>query len=602
MATAPLLSVENLRVSFQTDNGKLIAVDDLSFGIEAGECVAVVGESGSGKSVTAMAILGLTAFNGGHIDHGALKFSRRHGSVSDLATLPEVELERVRGDEIAMIFQEPMTSLNPVFTIGEQIAEVVRHHRNLGSKEAAARALELLKRVRIPEAETRFRQFPHELSGGMRQRVVIAMALACSPRLLIADEPTTALDVTIQAQILDLLKELARQDGMSLLFITHDMGVVAEIADRVVVMRQGRKVEENLTADLFAAPTEAYTRQLLNAVPKLGSMAAFTGPRAFGDETPDLPVGQEGTKAEKQPLLRVRDLVTRFPVRKGVFQRHVANIHAVENVSFDLREGETLALVGESGCGKSTTGRSILRLIEPTSGNVELAGEDLLSLSGPRLQARRRDMQIVFQDPYAALDPRLTAFDQVAEPLIVHRVEMGTALRDRVVNLLERVGLSADHLDRYPHEFSGGQRQRLCIARALTLSPKIIVADEPVSALDVSIQAQVVNLMIELQQEFGLSYLFISHDMAVVERMSHRVAVMCMGRIVEIGTRADVFGNPSHAYTRALLSAVPNPDPARRRVNAVVADPSGSPLKPVGHVAPEAIYQKVSDDHYVLSD
>ncbi|TIX87591.1 ABC transporter ATP-binding protein [Rhizobium sp. P44RR-XXIV] len=602
MATAPLLSVENLRVSFQTDNGKLIAVDDLSFGIEAGECVAVVGESGSGKSVTAMAILGLTTFNSGRIEHGALKFSRRDGSIGNLATLPEAELEGIRGDEIAMIFQEPMTSLNPVFTIGEQIAEVVRHHRKVNGKDATARALELLKRVRIPEAETRFRQFPHELSGGMRQRVVIAMALACSPRLLIADEPTTALDVTIQAQILDLLKELARQDGMSLLFITHDMGVVAEIADRVVVMRHGRKVEENLTADLFAAPTEAYTRQLLNAVPKLGSMAAFTGPRAFGDETPDLPVGQEGTKAEKQPLLRVRDLVTRFPVRKGVLQRHVANIHAVENVSFDLHEGETLALVGESGCGKSTTGRSILRLIEPTSGNVELAGEDLLSLSGPRLQARRRDMQIVFQDPYAALDPRLTAFDQVAEPLIVHRVEMGTALRDRVVNLLERVGLSADHLDRYPHEFSGGQRQRLCIARALTLSPKIIVADEPVSALDVSIQAQVVNLMIELQQEFGLSYLFISHDMAVVERMSHRVAVMCMGRIVEIGTRADVFGNPSHAYTRALLSAVPNPDPARRRVNAVVADPSGSPLKPVGHVAPEAIYQKVSDDHYVLSD
>ncbi|WP_267554056.1 ABC transporter ATP-binding protein [Rhizobium rhizogenes] len=602
MATAPLLSVENLRVSFQTDNGKVTAVDDLSFGIEPGECVAVVGESGSGKSVTAMAILGLTTFNGGRIEHGVLKFSRRDGSIGNLAALPEAKLEEIRGDEIAMIFQEPMTSLNPVFTIGEQVAEVVRHHRKLGSKEAAARALELLKRVRIPEPETRFRQFPHELSGGMRQRVVIAMALACSPRLLIADEPTTALDVTIQAQILDLLKELAQQDGMSLLFITHDMGVVAEIADRVVVMRHGRKVEENLTADLFAAPKEAYTRQLLDSVPKLGSMAAFAGPRPFGDETPDTPVDWEAAKTVKQPLLRVRDLVTRFPVRKGVLQRHVANIHAVENVSFDLHEGETLALVGESGCGKSTTGRSILRLIEPTSGNVELAGEDLLSLSGPRLRARRRDMQIVFQDPYAALDPRLTAFDQVAEPLIVHRVEMGTALLDRVVDLLERVGLSADHLDRYPHEFSGGQRQRLCIARALTLSPKIIVADEPVSALDVSIQAQVVNLMIELQQELGLSYLFISHDMAVVERMSHRVAVMCMGRIVEIGTRADVFGNPSHAYTRALLSAVPNPDPARRRVNAVVADPSGSPLKPVGHVAPEPIYQKVSDDHYVLSD
>ena len=601
MATAPLLSVENLRVSFETANGKVVGVEDLSFAVSAGECVAVVGESGSGKSVTAMSILGLTTFNGGRIENGALKFSRRDGSFSDLATLPEAGLERIRGDEIAMIFQEPMTSLNPVFTIGEQIAEVVRHHRKLGSKEAAARALELLKRVRLPDAGTRFRQFPHELSGGMRQRVVIAMALACSPRLLIADEPTTALDVTIQAQILDLLKELARQDGMSLLFITHDMGVVAEIADRVVVMRHGRKVEENFTPDLFAAPVEAYTRQLLNAVPKLGSMATFAGPRAFGDVTPDTSAKEEKSKAAKAPLLRVRDLVTRFPVRKGVLQRHLANVHAVENVSFDLHEGETLALVGESGCGKSTTGRSILRLIEPTSGNVELAGEDILALSGPRLQARRRDMQIVFQDPYAALDPRLTAFDQVAEPLIVHRVETGTALRDRVINLMERVGLSADHLDRYPHEFSGGQRQRLCIARALTLSPKIIVADEPVSALDVSIQAQVVNLMIELQQEFGLSYLFISHDMAVVERMSHRVAVMCMGRIVEIGARADVFGNPSHSYTRALLAAVPNPDPTKRRVSAAVADPSGSPLKPVGYVAREAIYHKVSADHFVLS-
>jgi len=602
MATASLLSVENLRVSFQTANGKVVAVEDLSFAISVGECVAVVGESGSGKSVTAMSILGLTTFNGGRIDHGALKFSRRDGSVSDLATLAEAELEGIRGDEIAMIFQEPMTSLNPVFTIGEQIAEVVRHHRKLGRKEAAARALELLKRVRIPEAEIRFRQFPHELSGGMRQRVVIAMALACSPRLLIADEPTTALDVTIQAQILDLLKELAKQDGMSLLFITHDMGVVAEIADRVVVMRHGRKVEDNLTPDLFAAPMEAYTRQLLNAVPKLGSMAAFAGPRAFGDDTPDTAAEAEKAQVAKVPLLRVRDLVTRFPVRKGVLQRHVANVHAVENVSFDLHEGETLALVGESGCGKSTTGRSILRLIEPTSGNVELSGEDVLALSGPKLQARRRDMQIVFQDPYAALDPRLTAFDQVAEPLIVHKVETGTALRDRVVHLLERVGLSADHLDRYPHEFSGGQRQRLCIARALTLSPKIIVADEPVSALDVSIQAQVVNLMIELQQEFGLSYLFISHDMAVVERMSHRVAVMCMGRIVEIGARADVFGNPKHAYTRALLSAVPNPDPTKRRLHTAVANPPGSPLRAVGYVARETIYHQVSADHYVISD
>ena len=596
MTTKPLLSVENLRISFKTGNGRVVAVEDLSFDVFPGECVAIVGESGSGKSVTAMSILGLTTFNGGHIDHGQLKLERRDGSCVDLSDLPEKQLEKIRGDEIAMIFQEPMTSLNPVFTVGEQIAEVVRQHRHVDSATAARRALELLERVRIPQANTRFGQYPHELSGGMRQRVVIAMALACSPRLLIADEPTTALDVTIQAQILDLLKDLAKQDGMSMLFITHDMGVVAEIADRVIVMRHGRKVEDGLTQQLFEAPSHAYTQQLLSAVPKLGSMTGFSGPRAFGDMKPDT----SAPLPARLSLLQVRDLVTRFPVRRGAFQRHVANVHAVDGVSFDLARGETLALVGESGCGKSTTGRSILRLVEPTAGKVHLAGEDILALNGSRLQARRRDMQIVFQDPYAALDPRLTAFDQVAEPLIVHRIDSGSGLRDRVVALMERVGLSADHLERYPHEFSGGQRQRLCIARALTLSPKLIIADEPVSALDVSIQAQVINLIIELQRELGLSYLFISHDMAVVERVSHRVAVMHMGRIVEIGSRAEVFGNPQHDYTRTLLSAVPNPDPAKRRQSTVATYPLKSPVKPLGYHSPALVYHSVGVDHQVL--
>ena len=596
MTVTPLLDVQNLRIRFETSKRKVIAVEDLSFSVQPGECVAIVGESGSGKSVTAMSILGLTAFNSGHLDHGALHFQRRDGAVVDLAKLSEPALEQIRGDEIAMIFQEPMTSLNPVFTIGEQIAEVVRQHRKVSVEEAAKRALELLRRVRIPEAETRYSQYPHELSGGMRQRVVIAMALACSPRLLIADEPTTALDVTIQAQILDLLQELAKQSNMALLFITHDMGVVAQIADRVVVMRHGRKVEENRTELLFSSPAESYTRQLLNAVPKLGSMAAFSSPRQFGDTTPD----GGNVPAEFKPLLTVNDLVTRFPVRKGALQRHVANVHAVEGVSFELGQGETLALVGETGCGKSTTGRSILRLVEPSSGKVELAGENILGLSGEKLRARRRNMQIVFQDPYAALDPRLTAFDQVAEPLVIHKVDRGSGLRDRVVSLMERVGLSADHLDRYPHEFSGGQRQRLCIARALTLSPKIIIADEPVSALDVSIQAQVVNLMIELQQELELSYLFISHDMAVVERISHRVAVMCMGRIVEIGSRAEIFSNPQHTCTRALLSAVPNPDPAKRRTANVPLGALSSPVHAVGHIPEAAVYRHVSANHRVL--
>lgn len=594
----PLLAIDNLTVSFQTETGRFVAVDGLSLQVQPGECVAIVGESGSGKSVTAMSILGLTAFNGGSIDSGSLQLERRDGSVTDLAEVPERIMEGIRGDEIAMIFQEPMTSLNPVFTIGEQIAEVVRKHRGVGTAEASAAALQLLKRVRIPQAETRLQQYPHELSGGMRQRVVIAMALACSPRLLIADEPTTALDVTIQAQILDLLRDLARQDNMAMLFITHDMGVVAEIADWVVVMRHGKKIEEGLTTELFEGAVKPYTQQLLAAVPKLGSMAGFSDPRAFGDETPDM--GEKS--AEKPILLKVRDLVTRFPVRKGILQRHVANVHAVEGVSFDLNAGETLSIVGESGCGKSTTGRSILRLIEPQSGSVELEGENLLALDGFNLQARRRDMQIVFQDPYAALDPRLTAFDQVAEPLLIHRIDSGSSLRDRVVRLFKRVGLSETHLERYPHEFSGGQRQRLCIARALSLSPKLIIADEPVSALDVSIQAQVVNLMIELQQEYGISFLFISHDMAVVERVSHRVAVMNLGRIIEIGPRADIFGNPQHPYTRALLSAVPNPDPRKRRIAPISVGDQKSPVQPVGYTPSPAVYRTISDRHHVLTN
>ena len=382
---------------------------------------------------------------------------------------------------------------------------------------------------------------------------------------------------------------------MAVLFITHDMGVVAEVADRVVVMHHGRKVEENATAALFAAPVEPYTRRLLAAVPKLGSMTPFAGPRRFGDETPDA-----DSPPARRELLSVRDLVTRFPVRTGALQRHVANVHAVEGVSFTLGEGETLSLVGESGCGKSTTGRSILRLVEPNSGAVELDGENVLALGKDRLRAMRRDMQIIFQDPYAALDPRLTAFEQVAEPLVIHGIESGSALRDRVVALIQRVGLSEDQMERYPHEFSGGQRQRLCIARALTLSPKIIVADEPVSALDVSIQAQVVNLMIELQEELGLSYLFISHDMAVVERMSHRAAVMCLGRIVEIGPRAAIFGDPRHEYTKTLLSAVPNPDPARRRTGALPVSQLASPIRPIGHAVQAPVYEQVAPDHFVL--
>ncbi|MHA6729961.1 ABC transporter ATP-binding protein [Devosia sp. A369] len=586
--TQPLLSLKDLTVTFDTEKGPFTAVDALSFDVAPGQCLAIVGESGSGKSVTAMSILGLTGYNGGKLAKGSVQFTRRDGSTIDLVQASTAQLREIRGNEIAMIFQEPMTSLNPVFTIGDQIAEAVRAHRSVSRAQADQAALELIEKVRIPDAARRFRQFPHELSGGMRQRVVIAMALACSPRLLIADEPTTALDVTIQAQILHLMRVLAREEGMAMLFITHDMGVVAEIADRVVVMRHGRKVEEAAVQTLFTAPQQAYTRQLLAAVPQLGAMAGTVGPHG------DAP-------APTRPLLEVSNLVTQFPVRRGIFNRHVANVHAVNDVSFSLAAGETLALVGESGCGKSTTGRSLLRLVQPNSGSVVLDGENVLTLPAEQLREKRRDMQIIFQDPYAALDPRLTAFEQVADPLLIHNVDSGSGIQDRVVGLLRRVGLSEEHLERYPHEFSGGQRQRLCIARALTLSPKLIVADEPVSALDVSIQAQVVDLLLELQAELGMSYLFISHDMAVVERMSHRVAVMYMGQIVEIGPRAAVFQNPQHSYTRALLSAVPNPDPRRHNLGVPPNVPLPSPIHPIDYAAPALRYDDLGDGHLVLA-
>ncbi|MDV3253069.1 ABC transporter ATP-binding protein [Devosia sp. BK] len=561
MSANALLAIENLSISFGHGEKAKRVVEGLSFDVFPGECVAVVGESGSGKSVTAFSVLGLTVFNGGTIDTGAILFKRRDGSVVDLAKAEERVMRTIRGDEIAMVFQEPMTALNPVFTVGEQIAEVLRQHRDMDRQTANAKALDLITRVHISDPARRFTQYPHELSGGMRQRVVIAMALACSPRLLIADEPTTALDVTIQAQVLDLMRDLAREEGMALLFITHDMGVVAEMADRVVVMHKGRKVEEQGVEKLFAQPRENYTRALLSAVPKLGSMAGTAGPLAFGAD----PRTAKPAPAAHEPLLEVKNLSTWFPIHKGLLKRHAGDVKAVDDVSFTIGRGETLSLVGESGSGKSTTGRSILRLAKPHAGEVLLEGQDVLKLDRDAMRAKRRDMQIVFQDPYAALDPRIDAFDQIVEPLVIHGVEKGSALRDRAVELVRRVGLEAEHLDRYPHEFSGGQRQRLCIARALSLSPKLIIADEAVSALDVSIQAQVVNLLIELQQELGLSYLFISHDMGVVERTSHRVAVMRHGKIVETGTRAQIFEAPKHAYTKALIAAVPVADATRGR-------------------------------------
>ena len=600
-----LVSIRNLRVDFETDRGTITGVDDVSFTINPGETVCVVGESGSGKSVTSLSLMRLVEFGGGRIAAGDLEFARPDGSVLDVAHAPAATMQAIRGNEIGMIFQEPMTALNPVFTIERQLIDGLMLHRGLSAQAARARALEMLRSVRIPEPERRLQQYPHELSGGMRQRVVIAMAMACEPRLLIADEPTTALDVTIQAEILALINRLKREKGMAVLFITHDMAVVAQMADRVVVMNKGRIVETGTVQDIFANPQQDYTRALLAAVPRLGEMRGKPAPermRLIGEPAPE--TRPAAPPAPAKPLLQVRHLTTRFPVRGGILRRTVANVHAVEDVSFTLNAGETLALVGESGCGKSTTGRSVLRLIEPQAGQIVLDGQDIRGLDRPALRRARRQMQMIFQDPFASLNPYRRLRDQVAEPLLnFGPVPSRAELDARIEALFDRVRLPRDFLRRFPHELSGGQRQRVAIARALALNPKLIVADEAVSALDVSVQASVLNLMLDLQQDLGLSYIFISHDMAVVERIAHQVAVMYLGRIVEIGPRAAVFENPRHPYTQSLLSAVPVADPRQRRfADDVSHKPIKSPIFPVGHQPAPSQYDEVAPGHRVLRD
>ncbi|RWR07084.1 ABC transporter ATP-binding protein [Paenirhodobacter populi] len=606
-----LVSIEHLRVQFQTHDGPVLGVEDVSFSIAPGECVCVVGESGSGKSVSSLSLMRLVEFGGGEIAGGRLLFERGDGSEIDIAKADQNTMRSIRGNEIGMIFQEPMTSLNPVFTVGRQLTEGLRVHRGMNRAQAEARALELLRLVRINEPERRLQQYPHELSGGMRQRIVIAMAMACEPRLLICDEPTTALDVTIQAEILSLIDQLKREKNTAVMFITHDMAVVAQMADRVVVMFRGNKVEEGPVAEIFAAPKHPYTRALLAAVPRLGEMKGKDAPepmrlldRTSGkDISPPARPRDPVAEAAAQVLLDVKHLTTRFAVKRGLTRKTVANVHAVEDVSFSLRKGQTLSLVGESGCGKSTCGRSLMRLVPPESGQVWLDGKDVLMMTEAEVHHARRDMQMVFQDPFASLNPQMRLFDQVAEPLRNYDICSGNALQTRVAELFDRVELPRGFMRRYPHELSGGQRQRIAIARALALNPKLIVADEAVSALDVSVQAQVLNLMMELQADLGLSFLFISHDMAVVERISHHVAVMYLGRIVEIGPRAKVFGNPSHPYTRALLSAVPIADPSRRVLRGEVEyKPIPSPIYPVGHVPPMSVYDEVEPDHFVLKD
>ena len=604
-----VLDVNHLSVRFSTSERTVDAVRDLSFHVGQGETLAIVGESGSGKSVSSLAIMRLIEHGGGKIASGSMQFLRRNGQTLDLAQADNATMRGIRGKEIAMIFQEPMTSLNPVFTVGEQIAESIRLHQGMGRAAAQAEALRMLEMVRIPEAKRVLGRHPHQLSGGMRQRVMIAMALSCKPSLLIADEPTTALDVTIQAQILQLIRSLQEEMHMGVVFITHDMGVVAEVADRVVVMCRGEKVEENEVKTLFAAPAHSYTRSLLAAVPRLGSMRGTDTPLRFGiapqaEVRPDLAASAADLQAQKeiaqqrQPILKVRELTTRFDVKSGIFGRVKQRVHAVEKVSFDLYSGETLAIVGESGCGKSTTGRSLLRLVDIAGGRVEFGGRDLAQLPRSELRQLRRDIQFIFQDPFASLDPRMTVGYSIMEPMLVHGMKEGA--QARVDALLTRVGLTPEHGQRYPHEFSGGQRQRICIARALALNPKIVIADESVSALDVSIQAQIVNLMLDLQAELGISFIFISHDMAVVERISHRVAVMYLGQIVEIGPRRAIFENPQHPYTRKLMAAVPIADPTLRQPGKKLqTDEIPSPIRLVGDEPKVEPLKEVAPGHFV---
>ncbi|MEO6098656.1 MAG: ABC transporter ATP-binding protein [Fibrobacteria bacterium] len=565
-----LLEVRNLKTHFRSgarprhplpeggqDPGLVRAVDGISFSVAAGEVLALVGESGSGKSVTSLSVLGLIPGAGFHAAGEILFESRASGPV-DLAKLPEREWLALRGSEISLVFQDPMNALNPVIPCGDQVAEGLRLHRKLPRAEARAKALELFREVGIPDPDRRLDEYPHQMSGGMRQRVVIAIALACGPRLLIADEPTTALDVTVQAQILQLLLRERQARGMGILLITHDLGVVAETADRVAVMQAGRIVETASVKELFANPRHPYTRMLLESVPALraranGNPAAESGEKR---ESSVVKSASGGISDPRVPLLSARELRTWFPIRTGFLQRTTGQVKALDGFSLDIARGETVGLVGESGCGKSTAGRTLLRLQAPTSGSIAWEGRDLLAMGAGDLRAFRRRAQIVFQDPYSSLNPRMIIGSILSEPLRIHGLHKGQESA-QVAKMLAAVGLSPDHANRYPHEFSGGQRQRIAIARALMAEPEFVVADEPVSSLDVSIQAQVLDLLMDLKARLGLTYLFISHDLGVIRLISDRVAVMYLGRIVELADRETLFANPLHPYTQALFASIP---------------------------------------------
>ena len=641
-----VLDIRNLSVSFGQGATAVHAVKGLNLHVDRGETLAIVGESGSGKSVTSLSIMRLVEFGGGHIHQGEMLFHRADGTHIDLRAASEETMRSMRGADLGMIFQEPMTSLNPVFTVGSQIVEAIQLHQDLNHEQAVAAAKRILDQVRISDSSAILGRYPHELSGGMRQRVMIAMALSCKPALLIADEPTTALDVTIQAQILQLIRELQKEMDMGVIFITHDMGVVAEVANRVMVMRYGEVVEENAVIPLFANPQHPYTQTLLAAVPKLGAMHGTDQPARFdlvlnrsaklaekaalnsaetvgnpqagveeshvqiSGQTLALSSPQSDTKTSTQSavqstaqpdrvVLSVKNLVTRFDVRSGIFGFVKKRIHAVEQVSFDLHEGETLSLVGESGCGKTTTGRSLVGLAKITRGTIDFDGTRVDTTDTNSLKALRRNLQFVFQDPFASLNPRMRVGDCIKEPLLIQGLAQGAEADRRVAELMERVGLSASMAQRWPHEFSGGQRQRICIARALSVNPRVLIADESVSALDVSIRAHIVNLLLDLQKDLGVSYLFISHDMAIVERVSHRVAVMYLGQIVEIGPRRAIFENPQHPYTKKLMSAVPVADPNVRRTTSLEVSEIPSPARTIGDEPVVAPLVQVGEGHFV---
>ncbi len=580
-----LLEVKNLSTFFETEEGTVKAVNDVSFNINRGETIGIVGESGSGKSVTALSIMRLVQEPPGKIKHGEINYFSKGQNPVDLLKLTEDQIRKYRGNAIGMIFQEPMTSLNPVFRCGNQVLEAVELHMDLSKEQSKQRVIDLFAKVQLPDPERIYRSYPHELSGGQKQRVMIAMAMSCNPDLLIADEPTTALDVTVQKSIIELMDALKKETGTAVMFITHDLGVISEIADRVIVMYKGKIVEQGPLKAIFENPQHPYTKSLLACRPpldyRLRKLPIVSDFMAISkDENGELLLTEKDQNAQElidkfkiteketteryeklihqEPLLKVDSLKTWFPATKNFFGKPLTYVKAVDDISFEVYPGETLGLVGESGCGKTTLGRTILRLTQAQSGKVWYKGQNLLTLSDKEMRALRKEIQIIFQDPYSSLNPRITIGNAIKEPMTVHGILNSDQERKAKVNdLLNTVGLSDSHYDRYPHEFSGGQRQRVCIARALALNPSFIICDESVSALDVSVQAQVLNLLIDLREKFNLTYIFISHDLSVVKFMSDRMIVMNKGKIEEMGKTDDIYNSPSKSYTQKLIDAIP---------------------------------------------